>query len=270
MDWRAVMRFCRACYFTIAEHRFTRGLSLGRALLRNRALHNGRTPLYTRITAWLRFAAQSGIAQWPRTASHADYRLAVLCAQSCITQRPHTDSHADYSLAVLCAQSCITQRPHAASHADYRLAALCCAIGHRTMAAHRFTRGLQLGCALMRSRVSKLSTHSAQPHIEAQSYRTRAPPPACAALYPRTNAKTRTFRFKRNDAGAMGNPYAAVCTEISVNIYASRLSICTLRKNFFADSAIARARSSPPRTNRTARTRSPGPHISNSLLHKLY
>ena len=139
----------------MAAHRFTRGLSLGCALLRSRALHNGRAPIHTRITAWLCFTAQSGIAQWPRTASHADYSLA----------------------------------------------ALCCAVGHRTTAAHRFTRGLPLGCALMRSRVSKLSTHSAQPHVEAQSYRTRTPPPACAALYPRTNAKTRTFRFKRNDAG---------------------------------------------------------------------
>ena len=115
----------------MAARRFTRGLQLGRALMRNRTSHNGRAPLYTRITAWLRFAAQSGIAQ-----------------------RPHADSHADYSLAVLCAQSCITQRPHADSHADYRLAVLCCTVGHRTTAARRFTRGLSLGCALLHSRAS--------------------------------------------------------------------------------------------------------------------
>ena len=131
MDWRAVMRFCRACYFTMAERRFTRGLPFGCALIRNRASHHGRTPIHTRITAWLRFAAQSGIAQWPRTASHADYSLAALCAQSGIAQWPRT-----------------------ASHADYRLAVLYCAVGHCTMAAHRFTRGLSLGCALLRSRAS--------------------------------------------------------------------------------------------------------------------
>ena len=89
----------------MAAHRFTSGLQLGCALMQNQALHNGRTPIHTRIIAWLCFTAQSGIAQWPRTASHADYRLAVLY----------------------------------------------CAVGHRTMAAHRFTRGLQLDCALLRN-----------------------------------------------------------------------------------------------------------------------
>ena len=220
----------------------------GYAVLPCLLFHHCRTPLHTRITVWLCFDTQSGIAPWPHTDSHADYSLAVLCAQSCITQRPNAALHADYRLDVLycavghrttaarrftrrlplgcallrnralhngraplytriiawlcfAAQSDIAQRPHVDSHADYLLAALCCAIGHCTMAARRFTRGLPLGRALMRSRVSKLSTHSAQPHVEAQSYRTRAPPPACAALYPRTNAKTRTFRFKRNDAG---------------------------------------------------------------------